>query len=168
MDPAAGEFFANGTEVEVSGGQIVRDAVVLGWSSETYFVRFKANTPGVAGHVREVGREDIRPVQPPEQQEEFELYDEVGVYWMGCWSVTVIMGEGIYAVQLQSTLERPLFDLSRLRLHWEWVDGQWHPAHPRRAVGPLVEVLVGQHRWCQANIVRSNSTGHEVVCYKGR
>ena len=26
MDPAAGEFFANGTEVEVSGGQIVRDA----------------------------------------------------------------------------------------------------------------------------------------------
>lgn len=95
MDPAAGEFFANGTEVEFSCGQIVRDAVVLGRSSETYFVRFKANTPGVAGHVRELGREDIRPVQPPEQQEEFELYDEVGVYWMGCWNVTVIMGEGI-------------------------------------------------------------------------
>ncbi|CAK7340512.1 unnamed protein product [Dovyalis caffra] len=76
----------------------------------------------------------IRPIAPREKKREFKLSEEVDAYHNDGWwegVITEVNENGKFAVFFRSTKEQIEFVEEDLRLHREWVNGEWKPPMER-------------------------------------
>ena len=72
----------------------------------------------------------LRPVPPRETDYEFKFGDEVDAYHNDGWwegSITQELGNGKFAVFFRTSREQIEFETKDLRLHREWIRGDWVP-----------------------------------------
>ncbi|KAJ6359615.1 hypothetical protein OIU77_003761 [Salix suchowensis] len=72
----------------------------------------------------------IRPIAPREKKREFKFSEEVDAFHNDGWwegVITEVNENGKFAVFFRSTKEQIEFVEEDLRLHREWVNGEWKP-----------------------------------------
>ncbi|GAB4830605.1 hypothetical protein Ancab_020371 [Ancistrocladus abbreviatus] len=72
----------------------------------------------------------VRPIPPRESNRKFQLSEEVDAYHNDGWwegVVTEVLADSRYAVFFRCSREQIDFGESELRLHREWVHGDWVP-----------------------------------------
>ncbi|KDP23367.1 hypothetical protein JCGZ_23200 [Jatropha curcas] len=72
----------------------------------------------------------LRPAAPREKKRKFKFGEKVDAYHNDGWwegSITSEREDGRFAVFFRGTREQIVFEEEDLRLHREWVDGEWEP-----------------------------------------
>lgn len=71
----------------------------------------------------------LRPAAPREKEREFKFGEEVDAYYNEGWWEGTITGvkDGRFAVYFRSSKEQIEFCKEDLRLHREWLGGEWKP-----------------------------------------
>ncbi|WZZ66113.1 hypothetical protein YC2023_077483 [Brassica napus] len=118
-------LFENGADVEIATSD---DATCRIW-----YPGNKVAVTLFADQKRVTVTEDkIRPKPLADDREKkFEMMDNVEAFYSKGWSsgqVRMILGENIFSVYLNSSMETLEFKASDLRIHREWLDGVWKMA----------------------------------------
>lgn len=134
--------FKSGTRVEISSdddgfrGSWYEGTVIRRASSKNpnkYLVQYEKLFNDESGKkpLREtLDFVQLRPVAPREKQRKFKFGEEVDAYHNDGWwegSITSEREDGKFAVFFRGTREQIVFGEEALRLHREWVDGEWEP-----------------------------------------
>lgn len=96
----------------------------------------------------EIDLVQIRPTAPRERRRVFKLDEEVDVFYNDAWwegvitQVLEVLEDFKYSVYFRPTREQDDFKGSDLRLHREWVNGNWVPLLEEETVQPTEEVKV--------------------------
>ncbi|KAF6139780.1 hypothetical protein GIB67_024057 [Kingdonia uniflora] len=138
--------FIKGFDIEVSSeeeglkGSWYAATVLRGVSKKNkIFLEYKTLlTEGTTKPLREfVDVINVRPIPPRDvERVEYEISDEVDAFHDDGWwegIVTKVLGGFRYVLYFRRSREEIEFGAKDLRLHREWVDGDWVP--------PLEEVL---------------------------
>lgn len=135
-------YFRRGAEIEISSddegfrGSWYEGTVIRPPKNESskVLVEYKTLTEDEAGKrpLREpLKLVQLRPPPPPENRLAFEFSDEVDAYYNDGWWEGIITetfeGEDRYSVFFRGTREQLSFTASQMRLHREWVKGNWVP-----------------------------------------
>ncbi|XAR52717.1 hypothetical protein NMG60_11020923 [Bertholletia excelsa] len=141
-DPS--DHFKKGSEVEISSnddgfrgawyaGTVVRRAPARGKDKGKVLVEYKTLTADEAGKRPLQEMLDVvqlRPPAPRERCRSFKFSEEVDAYFNDGWwegVITEVLENDKYSVFFRGTREQLEFGSSELRLHREWVKGQWVP-----------------------------------------
>ncbi|XP_030452074.1 protein AGENET DOMAIN (AGD)-CONTAINING P1 [Syzygium oleosum] len=142
--------FLPGQEVEIASkeegfiGSYYKATIVTYIQNEFYLVQYRELLKeDESGPLREVIRgEDIRPTPPakllPTASAGFAMLDRVdALYNDGWWTGRITGREGsTYVVHFENSGERLAFSDSDLRMHLEWVNGNWIATTRRRILLP--------------------------------
>ncbi|XP_021734488.1 DUF724 domain-containing protein 6-like [Chenopodium quinoa] len=162
--------FKKGTKVEIS---IDEDGFRGAWFSGTVVKTPAKNDKKVMVEYETLLAEDestplkekvdlvqIRPIPPRESKRVYELNDEVDVsYNDGWWEgvITQVLQGGQYSVYFRPTREQTEFKDADLRLHREWVHGNWVPPLEEEAVLPTEDMEKEENHFCKGSLVEVSS-----------
>ncbi|KAF8010172.1 hypothetical protein BT93_J0963 [Corymbia citriodora subsp. variegata] len=137
--------FLPGQEVEIASkeegflGSYYVATIVTYIENEFYLVQYKELLmEDESGPLREVVRgEDIRPTPPAKSfptTARFAMPDRVDAFYNdGWWTGRITGKEGSsYIVHFENSGERLTFSDSELRMHLEWINGNWIATTRRR------------------------------------
>ncbi|CAA0824926.1 agenet domain-containing protein [Striga hermonthica] len=82
----------------------------------------------------------VRPVPPRESRRSFRVSEDVDAFHNDGWwegVVVAVLGEDRYSIFFRSSREQIDFHESQLRLHREWVHGEWVPPLEAHAGAPV-------------------------------
>nr|XP_027191057.1 DUF724 domain-containing protein 2-like [Cicer arietinum] len=128
---------------------------------------------------------EVRPLPPCVNPQDFNFYQKVDAFDNDGWWIGLIISEKIatqngyyYGVYFQNTNETIHFRFDQIRVHHEWVDGEWileeSMRPPMKKVdykeGDKVEVCSKEEgfigSYYEGTIVSCLENGKYVVCYK--
>ncbi|CDP15932.1 unnamed protein product [Coffea canephora] len=133
--------FHRGDQVEIMSkeegfqGSYFHATVVTKLEMDEYIVQFKTlledDKPAPLRQVHTL--DEIRPIPPEIPRKKFYVKQKVDAYEGDGWWVGIITGieeaeseeEFKYTVRFQTTGEQRSFKLENLRVHQEWVNGNW-------------------------------------------
>ncbi|PIN24988.1 hypothetical protein CDL12_02274 [Handroanthus impetiginosus] len=137
-------YFKKGADVEISSneegfsgswyaGTVIQPPGNTKKNSAKVLVEYKTLMEDESGKRRlreKLELVQLRPPPPRESRSHFEFSDEVDAYYNDGWwegIITKVVGEDKYLVFFRGTREQMAFRASELRLHREWVYGEWVP-----------------------------------------
>ncbi|KAL9689136.1 hypothetical protein QQ045_033568 [Rhodiola kirilowii] len=135
---AVKENFGKGSVIEVKSdedgfeGAWFSATVLKVLSNDKFFIEYKnlKTDDDKEFYREEVGVVQIRPVPPREAKVEFKKNDFVDAYYNDGWWEGVIVNvseSGRFEVYFMATKELIEFGAEELRIHREWVYGDWNP-----------------------------------------
>ncbi|KAK9293046.1 hypothetical protein L1049_021030 [Liquidambar formosana] len=179
----ADSYFRKGAEVEVSSDEegfrgawytarIIKPPPKSTKNNTKVLIEYKtlmADEAGLKPLREKVDLVQIRPPPPRESNRSFQFSDEVDAYHNeGWWEgvVTALLDNSRYTVFFRTTREQIEFRQSDLRLHREWVSGNWVPPLENEGVSPTEEVKTSKatvkEKFSKGTIVEKMSPAAEV------
>uniref|UniRef100_A0A3N7FYJ9 Agenet domain-containing protein n=1 Tax=Populus trichocarpa TaxID=3694 RepID=A0A3N7FYJ9_POPTR len=131
--------FKPGSKVEIMSdeagfrGSFYIGTVVKATRTPEFTVRYEKlfeDEEGTKPLQETVNEFQIRPIAPREKKREFKFSEEVDAFHNDGWwegVITEVNENGKFAVFFRSTKEQIEFVEEDLRLHREWVNGEWKP-----------------------------------------
>ena len=131
--------FKPGSKVEIMSdeagfrGSFYIGTVVKATRTPEFTVRYEKlfkDEEGTKPLQETVNEFQIRPIAPREKKREFKFSEEVDAFHNDGWwegVITEVNENGKFAVCFRSTKEQIEFVEEDLRLHREWVNGEWKP-----------------------------------------
>ncbi|KAJ6973927.1 hypothetical protein NC653_030078 [Populus alba x Populus x berolinensis] len=132
-------YFKPGSKVEIMSdeagfrGSFYIGTVMKATRTPEFTVRYEKlfeDEEGTKPLQETVNEFQIRPIAPREKKREFKFSEEVDAFHNDGWwegVITEVNENGKFAVFFRSTKEQIEFVEEDLRLHREWVNGEWKP-----------------------------------------
>lgn len=167
--------FKKGTEVEISideegfrgawfPGKVIKPPTKNGRMVMVEYETLLAEENDTTPLREEIDLVQIRPTPPRENSRVFNLDEEVDAFHNDGWwegVITQVLENGRYSVYFRPNREQSDFKDSELRLHREWVHGDWVPPLEEEDVQPMAGVEVHEQEeeklFSQGNLVEVSS-----------